>query len=219
MMASNAVKYMPIHGGTTTTTDEIKSFFSAVKHRKTSAFVYAFVITFVTFTLCVAFTPSPNSYSPWFSTSPSQNNTLQAPAPPENRTLVTNNATFESPTIVKNRTDPSQPLLTAGSSNQTRTTTDDDVPNQTAAPSVDVSVNSSSSSVKQEMEKWSETLKDCEFFDGEWIKDDDTYPLYEPGSCKLIDEQFDCVSNGRPDRDFQKLKWKPKKCSLPRYVI
>lgn len=71
------------------------------------------------------------------------------------------------------------------------------------------------SSVKQEIEKWRDSLKNCEFFDGEWIKDD-SYPLYKPGSCKLIDEQFNCISNGRPDKDFQKLKWKPKKCSLPR---
>lgn len=71
------------------------------------------------------------------------------------------------------------------------------------------------SSVKQEIEKWSESLKNCEFFDGEWIKED-SYPLYKPGSCKLIDEQFNCITNGRPDKDFQKLKWKPKKCSLPR---
>ena len=82
--------------------------------------------------------------------------------------------------------------------------------------SVDVTV-SSSSPVKQEVEKWSESLKDCEFFDGEWIKDD-TCPLYEPGSCKIVDEQFNCISNGRPDKDFQKLKWKPKTCTLPRYV-
>ncbi|KAL0874801.1 hypothetical protein Bca101_024506 [Brassica carinata] len=146
-MASNAVKYMPIHGGTTTTTttaaDEIKSFFSAVFPRKTSTFVYAFAITFVSFTLCLAFSPSPNSYSPpWFSTvpvsinstSPSKNSTLQAPTP-ENLTPVDKNVTFESP--IANKTNPSQPLLPAksptGSSDQTRT--NDDVRNQTAAPS------------------------------------------------------------------------------------
>ncbi|KAL0648517.1 hypothetical protein Bca4012_046808 [Brassica carinata] len=349
-MASDAVKYTPIHNGTTTTTTttaaaaEIKSFFSAVKPRKTSTFAYAFVITFVAVTLFFAFSPSTNSSSPWFSnifssfssttTAPSsdgshfssifsyiipnatsttptnrssdatsnttvpvpdvaKNSTLQSPAPenrtpvaknttfgsptingtnpvaknstlqapaPENRTPIAKNPTFESP--VGNRTNPvaknntlqapapekrtpaaknatfespvvngtnpaSQPLLPdkspTGSSNQTRTATDD-VRNQTSAPpvSVDLTANSSSSSkgdsvslVKQEIEKWSESLKNCEFFDGEWIRDE-TYPLYKPGSCKLIDEQFNCISNGRPDKDFQKLKWKPKKCSLPR---
>ncbi|KAF9664780.1 hypothetical protein SADUNF_Sadunf16G0053500 [Salix dunnii] len=58
-------------------------------------------------------------------------------------------------------------------------------------------------------------LVNCNFFDGKWVKDD-SYPLYKPGSCSLIDEQFNCILNGRPDRDYQKYKWKPKGCTLPR---
>lgn len=312
-MASDAVKYMPIHGGTTTAAADIKSFFSALKPKKTSTFAYAFVITFVSFTLFFAFSPSPNSSSPWFSnifssstaTSPAsddtsgshfssifsyilpnvtstkptnrssdatdpisvnstsplpnsnlKNGTLQAPAP-ENHTPIAKNGTFTSPIVngtnpvVKNNTS-SHPLLSdkssaMKSSNHSQTTTNTNQNseavkrNQTtapapskAAPVSDLTANSNSNSstastpgkqtknddlgslLKQEIEKWSESLKDCEFFDGEWIKDD-SYPLYKPGSCKLIDEQFNCISNGRPDKDFQKLKWKPKKCSLPRY--
>ncbi|KAH0887845.1 hypothetical protein HID58_050274 [Brassica napus] len=297
-MASDAVKYMPIHGATTTTAAaaEIRSFFSAVKPKKTSTFAYAFVITFVSFTLFFAFSPSPNSSSPWFSnifssssfstaaapssskttsvssifsyiipnvtstnptnrssdaasnttvpvsvnsTSPSlssssvvKNSTSQAP-PPENRTPVAKNATSESPIV--NRTKPvaktntSQPLLPTKSSNQTRTADEALSPAKSPPVSVaDRTVNSTSSTpskpgkqtgsvslLEQEIKKWSESLKDCEFFDGEWIMDD-SYPLYKPGSCNIIDEQFNCISNGRPDKDFQKLKWKPKKCSLPR---
>ncbi|XP_027367372.1 protein trichome birefringence-like [Abrus precatorius] len=60
-----------------------------------------------------------------------------------------------------------------------------------------------------------EALIKCDFFDGEWVKDD-SYPLYEPGSCTLTDEQFNCIQNGRPDKDYQKYKWKPKGCNLPR---
>ncbi|CDY46339.1 BnaC01g30310D [Brassica napus] len=55
----------------------------------------------------------------------------------------------------------------------------------------------------------------CDFHEGEWVKDD-SYPLYKPGSCYLIDEQFTCITNGSPDVEFQKLKWKPKQCTLPR---
>ncbi|WZZ68853.1 hypothetical protein YC2023_080223 [Brassica napus] len=55
----------------------------------------------------------------------------------------------------------------------------------------------------------------CDFHEGEWVKDY-SYPLYKPGSCNLIDEQFTCVTNGSPDVEFQKLKWKPKQCILPR---
>ncbi|GMH08213.1 hypothetical protein Nepgr_010053 [Nepenthes gracilis] len=60
-----------------------------------------------------------------------------------------------------------------------------------------------------------ESLVNCEIYDGEWVRDD-SYPLYKPGSCSLIDEQFNCYLNGRPDSDYQKLRWMPKGCILPR---
>lgn len=59
------------------------------------------------------------------------------------------------------------------------------------------------------------SLMNCDFFDGNWVRDD-SYPLYKPGSCSLIDEQFNCFLNGRPDNGYLKLKWKPKGCTLPR---
>lgn len=71
---------------------------------------------------------------------------------------------------------------------------------------------------KSKTEKMMEQLMICDFFDGEWVKDD-SYPLYKPGSCSLIDEQFNCFLNGRPDQEFQQYKWKPKGCILPRFVI
>ncbi|KAJ9565450.1 hypothetical protein OSB04_001416 [Centaurea solstitialis] len=58
-------------------------------------------------------------------------------------------------------------------------------------------------------------LLNCNLFDGDWVRDE-SYPLYKPGSCSLIDEQFNCFANGRPDKGFQMLKWKPKGCTLPR---
>lgn len=73
----------------------------------------------------------------------------------------------------------------------------------------------SGTSAKQGTGDWIESLKKCDFFDGEWVKDD-SYPLYKPGSCSLIDEQFNCILNGRPDKDYQKYRWRPKGCNLPR---
>ncbi|KAL1815243.1 hypothetical protein ACET3Z_017817 [Daucus carota] len=70
-------------------------------------------------------------------------------------------------------------------------------------------------SVKKESERLVEKLMNCDLFHGEWIRDD-TYPLYKPGSCSLVDEQFNCFLNGRPDKGFQQLKWKPRDCTLPR---
>ncbi|XP_047325717.1 protein trichome birefringence-like [Impatiens glandulifera] len=60
-----------------------------------------------------------------------------------------------------------------------------------------------------------ESMFGCDLFDGEWVRDE-SYPLYKPGSCSLIDEQFNCHLNGRPDNGYQKLKWKPRGCSIPR---
>ncbi|KAG2305799.1 hypothetical protein Bca52824_025547 [Brassica carinata] len=89
-----------------------------------------------------------------------------------------------------------------------------------ALMSKDLAVNSSVLKIRKQRRKpWKrreiKSLKKCDFYEGEWVRDD-SYPLYKPGSCNLIDEQFTCISNGRPDVEFQKLKWKPKKCTLPR---
>ncbi|KAK1287174.1 hypothetical protein QJS10_CPB19g01628 [Acorus calamus] len=60
-------------------------------------------------------------------------------------------------------------------------------------------------------------LKECNIFRGSWVKDD-SYPLYREGSCPHIDEPFDCFLNGRPDLNYQKLRWQPDDCDIPRFV-
>ncbi|KAL8456319.1 hypothetical protein ACS0TY_034509 [Phlomoides rotata] len=69
--------------------------------------------------------------------------------------------------------------------------------------------------VKKGSDDLLKSLMKCDMFDGNWVKDD-SYPLYKPGSCSLIDEQFNCFQNGRPDNGYHKQKWKPKGCTLPR---
>ncbi|XP_074373317.1 protein trichome birefringence-like [Apium graveolens] len=69
--------------------------------------------------------------------------------------------------------------------------------------------------VNEESDKLVKNLINCDLFHGEWVRDD-SYPLYKPGSCSLIDEQFNCYLNGRPDKGFQQMKWKPRGCTLPR---
>ncbi|XP_021821431.1 protein trichome birefringence-like 1 [Prunus avium] len=56
---------------------------------------------------------------------------------------------------------------------------------------------------------------DCDIFDGRWVRDD-SYPLYAPGSCPRIDESFNCFLNKRPDNGYEKYRWQPKHCNLPR---
>ncbi|KAF8396042.1 hypothetical protein HHK36_017654 [Tetracentron sinense] len=74
---------------------------------------------------------------------------------------------------------------------------------------------SGDSSAKQGKENLLGSLMNCNIFNGKWVRDD-SYPLYPPGSCPHIDEQFDCFLNGRPDPDYQKHKWQPMECNLPR---
>lgn len=62
---------------------------------------------------------------------------------------------------------------------------------------------------------WIKEMAGCDMFHGHWVQDD-SYPLYPGGSCPHIDEPFDCHLNGRPDRAYQKLRWQPSECSIPR---
>ncbi|XP_030926420.1 protein trichome birefringence [Quercus lobata] len=347
-MDNNAVKNIPnINGGTLIS--DLKSLFFILKTRRTVVFVYGFMLAFVAFTIFLAFSPSSNSASPWFTnifsssstatdgdsdrsqfssifsyffpnnTSPqttntyrSTNTTFQPPSPNkelQNHPQTTpvsdkgkvpnsnqTSTTFQSPspskelqnhtqtTLVSDKgkvPNPNQTILVAPESpvaeaNHTTTVPVNSVPsvnkeptsvnnktqsvensdkgkvlntNQTSisAPAkAPVAKNQSLSSlgspsksnsdeagkgasllkkqgnesksgvsVKKGGDSLVESLINCDFFDGEWVRDD-SYPLYKPGSCSLIDEQFNCILNGRPDKDYQKMKWKPKGCNLPR---
>ncbi|XP_021821430.1 protein trichome birefringence-like 4 [Prunus avium] len=61
----------------------------------------------------------------------------------------------------------------------------------------------------------SELMNACDIFDGSWVRDN-WYPLYAPGSCPLIDEPFNCFLNGRPDNGYERYRWQPKHCNIPR---
>ncbi|RDX76575.1 Protein trichome birefringence, partial [Mucuna pruriens] len=324
---ADATKYVPIGGGNLVT--DLKNLSSILKTRRTVAFAYASMLAFVAFTLFLAFSPSPNASSPWFtnifsststtdgsyksqlpsifsflfpnttspsnSTHPLQNNTNTSRSAITNATSLSpypNNTTTQTqtlkPTSLENRTqtllNSSQDAVPVPSTNQTMNshapslevksppgvknltfnsaeaipTSTNQTTNATAsAPATNVSASfplqnvphqnsSSNSSVKADSsvkgvvanngnnytsslarkqingknhakgkDESLESLLKCDFFDGEWVKDD-SYPLYKPDSCSFIDEQFNCIRNGRPDKEFQKYKWKPKGCSLPR---
>ncbi|EYU44005.1 hypothetical protein MIMGU_mgv1a026273mg [Erythranthe guttata] len=62
-----------------------------------------------------------------------------------------------------------------------------------------------------------EKFDSCDIFDGSWVIDEGSKPVYEPGSCPFVDDSFDCFKNGRPDSDYLKLKWKPHACKIPRF--
>lgn len=57
----------------------------------------------------------------------------------------------------------------------------------------------------------------CDLFDGRWVYDDVNYPLYKEPECTFLTEQVTCLRNGRRDDSFQKWRWQPTHCALPRY--
>ncbi|XP_021670901.2 protein trichome birefringence-like 6 isoform X2 [Hevea brasiliensis] len=60
------------------------------------------------------------------------------------------------------------------------------------------------------------STRGCDVTKGRWVYDE-SYPLYTSSSCPFIDEGFDCVGNGRLDKDYMKWRWQPQDCDIPRF--
>ncbi|KAG4181757.1 hypothetical protein ERO13_A09G003420v2 [Gossypium hirsutum] len=56
----------------------------------------------------------------------------------------------------------------------------------------------------------------CNVYKGKWVYDAFN-PLYNFTDCPFILEQFNCQHNGRPDHLYQKFRWQPTACILPRF--
>lgn len=318
---ADTAKYAPINGGNLLS--ELKPHFSLIKAQRTKVCAFGFVFVFIAFTIFLAFSPSPNSSSPWFTNifsltgstdgggggtlpsppssddssrsqfssifsyffpnSSAQTQNLTSPPPdnlpasqknssgvldsstdpeiarnqthsntdsnsaqvmkPSNQSTVSN-ATAPSPLNNESSTVSNLPRSEVsgdgkvGVLNSNRTIGTEEGKKSPANQTVGSPPKSSSQGGKENSEKQHnnstsnktenssvsgaqgsedlmKSLSNCDLFDGNWVMDE-SYPLYKPGSCSLIDEQFNCFINGRPDKNYQKYRWKPKSCTLPR---
>ena len=56
----------------------------------------------------------------------------------------------------------------------------------------------------------------CDYSVGEWVLDD-SRPLYSGRECKMWIASFSCSLNGRPDLSYEKFRWQPSGCDLPKF--
>jgi hypothetical protein len=56
----------------------------------------------------------------------------------------------------------------------------------------------------------------CDLYRGSWVYDEVNAPVYKESKCEFLTEQVTCMRNGRRDDSYQKWRWQPTDCDLPR---
>ncbi|XP_037483325.1 protein trichome birefringence-like 28 [Triticum dicoccoides] len=59
----------------------------------------------------------------------------------------------------------------------------------------------------------------CNLYQGWWTYDAEAsqVPLYREPECEFLTEQVTCMRNGRRDDSYQRWRWQPSSCDLPRF--
>ncbi|KAM0941219.1 putative PMR5 domain, PC-Esterase [Dioscorea sansibarensis] len=61
------------------------------------------------------------------------------------------------------------------------------------------------------------TEQECDIFNGSWVYDDTSRPMFEEHDCPFIEKKIMCQAHGRPDKGYQHWRWQPQNCSLPSF--
>jgi hypothetical protein len=68
----------------------------------------------------------------------------------------------------------------------------------------------------REQQKEQDPAGSCDLYRGRWVYDEARAPLYKEHGCGFLTEQVTCMRNGRRDDAYQKWRWQPDGCDLPR---
>lgn len=62
-------------------------------------------------------------------------------------------------------------------------------------------------------------LESCDLFNGSWVYDNKTRPLYKEKECSFMADDYSCEKFGRKDFEYQFWRWQPHACDLPRFSL
>ncbi|KAG8377069.1 hypothetical protein BUALT_Bualt09G0129900 [Buddleja alternifolia] len=57
----------------------------------------------------------------------------------------------------------------------------------------------------------------CDYFSGSWVFDNVSHPLYTENECSFIEDFVACEKHGRKDSKYQRWRWQPDHCDIPRF--